>query len=108
LNSLKLESRVEQGGPIRFIQWLQMAVLLLTAVAGVAAVFAHRRESSAQARWGMRGSLLLSLGIFAGTAPSLFAPTIPWLHWGGLIISLVFTFASLSLLRRQVRAQAKG
>ena len=90
------------------IHWLQIVSLSLATVAGVAAIVAHSRESSAPARWSTRGSLLLSLAIVAGTAPRLFAPTIPWLHWSGLIVSLVFTVGSLSLLRRQMRAQAKG
>ena len=78
----------------------QFLVLALAIVAGVFAIRGHRQAPNTATRWGTRTSLVLSLGIICGTAPAAFAPTVQWLRWTGMVISLVLTAASFYLLRR--------
>ena len=88
------------------IRWLQFFVLGIAVIAGVSAVLAHRREARARGRWSTRGSLLLSLAMIVGTAPAIFVPTIAWLNWTGMLLSITLSAASLNLLRRQLRASS--
>ena len=84
--------------------WAELLILFLAIIACGFAVVGHRQAADAATRWGTRSSMLLCLGIIAGTAPAAFVPTIGWLRWAGMLLSLVFIGASFNLLRRQVRA----
>jgi hypothetical protein len=87
------------------IRWLQVLSLILAVVAGAAAVITHRRSAGSGAtQWGLRASLLLSLGIVVGSAPTLLFPSATWLRWAASLLSLALTGASIALLRRQWRA----
>lgn len=87
------------------VTWLSVFVLVLAAVSGGFAGFAHFQPNATTAtKHASESSILLSLAIIVGTAPEVFLPPILWLRVTTLFASVVLTLASIALMRRQIEA----
>ena len=84
------------------IWWLRVFVLIASAISLTGAIKAYRlgRDVPLTA-WGVRATLVSSIGLIAFMAPQVFAPSIAWLRWTGLLVSSALLIVSFVLLRRQ-------